>query len=140
MVDKWIRVGLAALAATGLMVGGWAAFAPRSFYVDFPGAGRAWVAVDGPYNEHLVRDFGALNLALAAVTIVALVTLAPTAVYAAGAGWIVYQGLHLAYHLRHLDVYDTVDKAANVVLLTLGIVVPVILIVAVARRPRQMLR
>ena len=35
------------------------------FYDDFPGLGRSWVAADGPYNEHLVRDVGALNLALA---------------------------------------------------------------------------
>ena len=44
---------------------------PRSFYDDFPGAGRTWVAVDGPYNEHLVRDVGGLNLALAFVAVLA---------------------------------------------------------------------
>ena len=43
--------------------------APKSFYEDFPGAGRVWVAVDGPYNEHLVRDVGSLNLALAFVAV-----------------------------------------------------------------------
>ena len=33
-----------------------------------------WVAVDGPFNEHLVRDVGALNLALAFVAAMALAT------------------------------------------------------------------
>jgi hypothetical protein len=40
---------------------------------DFPGAGRSWVAPDGPFNEHLARDVGVLNLALAVVTIAAAV-------------------------------------------------------------------
>ena len=37
---------------------------PAAFYDDFPGLGRMWVAPDGPYNQHLVRDVGELNLAL----------------------------------------------------------------------------
>ena len=38
---------------------------PRSFYDDFP-LGRGWIAASGgAYNEHLVRDVGALFLALA---------------------------------------------------------------------------
>ena len=48
---------------------------PQSFYDDFPGLGRAWVSVDGPYNEHLVRDVGALNLALLVLFVVAWVRL-----------------------------------------------------------------
>src|SRR5207302_1968817 len=67
------RLGLAGLAFVALELGVWATIAPRSFYNSFPGGGRHWVAVDGPYNEHLMRDFGGLNLALALVTIVALV-------------------------------------------------------------------
>jgi hypothetical protein len=34
--------------------------------------------------------------------------------------WVVYGVPHLVYHLRHLDVYDTGDQVANVVLLTLA--------------------
>ena len=74
MADKLTRVWLTLLGLVGLFVGTWATFFPRSFYDDFPaGSGHAWVAADGPYNEHLVRDVGALNLALAAVAIAALV-------------------------------------------------------------------
>jgi len=36
----WTRIGLAYIAAGFALVGFWAAFAPRSFYTDFPGAGR----------------------------------------------------------------------------------------------------
>jgi hypothetical protein len=40
----------------GALVGFWAASAPRSFYDAFPGLGFGpWVAIDGAYNEYLVR-------------------------------------------------------------------------------------
>ena len=110
MTDKVTKGGLALLGLVGLQIGVWASLAPRSFYDDFPGGGRTWVAADGPYNEHLVRDFGALNLALTAVVAVALVTGAPAAVRAAALGWLVYSVPHLVYHARHLDVYGTSDK------------------------------
>lgn len=130
MAERVVRVGLAVLALQGLVVGGWAAVAPRSFYDDFPGGGRTWVAVDGPYNEHLVRDFGDLNLALAVVTLVALATMIRAVVVAAGLGWLVYQVPHLVYHLRHLDVYDTGDQVANVTSLVLSVALPAAVLVA----------
>ena len=58
-----VRLLLWLLALGNLGVGIQAAFTPRSFYDDFP-LGRGWVAMDGPYNQHLVRDVGSLNLAL----------------------------------------------------------------------------
>jgi hypothetical protein len=136
MAERVARIALALLVAQGLVVGLWAALSPRSFYDDFPGGGRHWVAADGPYNEHLVRDFGSLNLALVAVTIVALVTLARPVVLAAAAAWILYSLPHLVYHLRHLDLYDTTDKVLNVAALTGALVLPVIVLVAELRRPR----
>jgi hypothetical protein len=78
-----MRIALGYLALISLEIGLWAQFAPRSFYDNYPGLGRAWVAVDGPYNEHLVRDVGGLNLGLAAVLIMALVTLSQTTIVAA---------------------------------------------------------
>jgi hypothetical protein len=94
------------------------------------------VSADGPYNEHLVRDFGALNLALAAVTIVALVTLARPAVVAAALAWLVFGVLHLVYHARHLDVYDTGDKVGTMAALALGVALPLVVLVAVLPRRR----
>ena len=60
-----LRGGLLFLAVTPLVGGLWALFAPRAFYEDFPLPGRNWVSTLGSYNEHLIRDYGALNLALA---------------------------------------------------------------------------
>jgi hypothetical protein len=135
MTRSAVRLALALLVAQGLIVGVWAAAWPRSFYDDFPGGGRAWVSVDGPYNEHLVRDFGDLNLALAVVTLVALIALTRVVALAAALGWIVYQVPHLVYHLRHLDLYDTGDKVANVASLVLALVLPIVVLVG-ARRLR----
>ena len=137
MAARVVRAALIPLVLTGLVVGVWAAFAPRSFYEDFPGGGRVWVAVDGPYNEHLVRDVGVLNLALALVAAVAAVTLARAAVLAAAGAWIVYSLPHLVYHLRHLDLYDTGDKVANVTALAASLALPVIVLVAELRRPSR---
>jgi hypothetical protein len=71
-----------------------------------------WVAVDGPYNEHLVRDVGALNLALAAFTLLAAASLARPLVQATLVAAVVAGTPHLVYHLRHADVYDTGLEAA----------------------------
>ena len=137
MADRVIRASLAALALVSLAVGVWATFGPRGFYDDFPGGGRVWVAADGPYNEHLVRDVGALNLALTVVTVVAAVTLARAAVVAAAVAWLVYSVPHLMYHARHLDVYDTGDQVATIVALAGALVLPTVVLVAeLARGPR----
>src|SRR5207253_8897288 len=116
--DRVVRVVLVVWAVASVQVGIWATFAPRSFFDDFPGFGRHWVRVYSPYNEHLVRDFGALNLALAVVTIAALVTLSRPMVIAVAVAWLVWSVPHLVYHLRHLDVFSsTDDKVVNVFLL-----------------------
>lgn len=135
MRDRALRVILIVLGVGNIPVGAWAAFAPRSFYDDFPGFGRHWVRVDGPYNEHLVRDFGALNLALAIVTIAAAITLARPLVIAVAIAWLAWGIPHLVYHSRHLDVYDTTDQVLNVVLLSALPVLAVAALVLTLRRP-----
>ena len=135
MAARVVRVALAVLVLVALPVGLWATVSPgRSTTTSR--AAVAWVAVDGPYNEHLVRDFGSAEPRPGAVTIVALVTLARPVVLAAAAAWILYSLPHLVYHLRHLDLYDTTDKVLNVTALTGALVLPVIVLVAELRRPR----
>lgn len=60
------RLALGYLGLTSALVGVWAQFFPQMFYDQFPGFG-VWVAGDGPFNEHLVRDVGGLNLSMAAL-------------------------------------------------------------------------
>jgi len=120
MRERALRIILWIMAAVALEVGVWATFAPRSFYDDFPGGGAAWVSPDGPFNEHLVRDVGELNLALAVVTVAAAITIARWAVVTAALAWLVYGVPHLVYHLRHLDAYDGSDQPAVVISLAIA--------------------
>ena len=131
------RAVLVYLSAAGLLVGCWAAFFPRSFYDDFPGFGRIWVAVDGPMNEHLVRDVGQASLALAAVSIVAAVTMQSLVVRTAALAWLINAVPHFVYHVRHLDNYGTADQVGNVVSLGLLVVLPLAVLVMSWRGTRQ---
>lgn len=119
---------LAYLTFAGLLVGVWAALFPRSFADDFPGLGRVWVAVDGPFNEHLVRDVGQLSLALAVVSLVAAVTMQPLLVRVAAAAWLVNAVPHLVYHLRHLEALEPFDQVGVIVSLALLAVLPVVVL------------
>ena len=90
--------------------------------------GRAWVAVDGPYNEHLVRDVGGLNLALAFVAVMALVTGSTLLARVTGGAALLYGLPHFVYHATHLGPYDTGDAIA--MLASLGMVVLAAVLVA----------
>jgi hypothetical protein len=72
-VSVGMRLGLLFLLLQTLLGGLWITLSPTTFFSEFPGFGRAWVSIDGPYNEHLLRDFGALNLALGVVLMFAVV-------------------------------------------------------------------
>ena len=139
VADKRITNALHALlgilVVSASTVGVWAAFAPRSFYDDFPGLGQVWVAVDGPYNEHLVRDVGSLNLALAVVTLCALVTLARSTIVASTLAWLAYGVPHFVYHARHLGPFDATQAIA--VLGSVGSTSAVALVVLWLERARS---
>ncbi len=126
------QVALVVIAAASAVVGVWAQGFPRSFYDDFPGAGRVWVAVDGPFNEHLVRDVGGLNLGLAFVAILALVTGSVIAARAAGGAALLYGVPHLAYHAANLDGYDSTDKVAMLGSLAMAALAAVVALAAPA--------
>jgi hypothetical protein len=129
------RIALAVLTIGSAPLAFWATFAPRQFYDDFPGGGRHWVAADGPYNEHLVRDVGALSLALVIVAVFAFVTLSVPLVRATAAAFLANGVLHVGYHLRHLGLYDTADQVASIGGLILVPVVALVLLVAALRPP-----
>lgn len=124
----WQRVALGYLALIAVQIGVWAQFAPRSFYDDFPGLGRAWVSVDGPYNEHLVRDVGGLYLALAALVIAAIVTLSRPLVVTAAIAVLVSGVPHLVYHLFNTNGLSTGDVVASLGGLALLTAIPVALL------------
>ena len=102
------QVALWLIAAFMLPAGLQAAFAPKSFFDDFP-IGRGWISGTGDvYNEHLVRDVGALFLALIIVTAWTAWRRGPSRAIAVA--WLLQGVLHLVFHVGHLDGYGTVDK------------------------------
>jgi hypothetical protein len=103
------RAALWILLVGAVAVGAQALLTPVGFYDDFP-FGRGWVAADGPYNEHLVRDFGAMNLALAAVAAAALWTGSRTIVRVTAAAFVLFAVPHAAYHLGHVEGLATADR------------------------------
>ncbi|HEX4819163.1 MAG TPA: hypothetical protein VFV00_03070, partial [Acidimicrobiales bacterium] len=129
MRDTTTRVLLIIVGVGNAAVGLWAALAPQSFYDDFPGAGRHWVAVDGPYNEHLVRDVGVLNLALAALVLAVLLRPERYFVMVAAAAELVYTAPHFLYHLAHLDLFGSGDKVALMVSLGVTVLAPIALLI-----------
>jgi hypothetical protein len=108
---------------------------PEAFFDDFP-FGRGWVAALPPYNEHLVRDFGAMNLALAAIAFVAIALRSRLAARLAGLGWLLFALPHAIYHLFHLHGLDTGDAVANVVS-TWGQVALALLVLVLPNAPRR---
>ena len=126
----WLRLGISLLAFSALSVGVWALVAPRSFHDDFPAAGRGWVSAFGAYNEHLVRDVGALNLALGVLLVLAGILLERWLVRAALVAWLVYALPHLAFHATELDALPLLDNLLNLISLGLAVVLPSVLLLA----------
>ena len=129
----WMRIALGYLVVVALQIGVWAQFAPRSFFDDFPGLGRAWVSVDGPYNEHLVRDVGGLYLALGVVLVAAMITLARVMVTTASLAVLASGVPHAVYHLAHRDGLAAGDLAVSLTGLVLMAAIPVVLLVVLVR-------
>jgi len=121
------------VAVSPLGVGIWALFAPRSFFDDFPAAGRHWVSALGPYNEHLARDVGALNLALGVLLVAAGVLLGRTLVRVSILAWLVYALPHLAFHVSTLGVLSPLDDLANVLGLGFVVLLPLALLAVAGR-------
>lgn len=124
----WLRAGLLFVAAGPLVVGTWALFAPRSFFEGFPAAGRHWVSALGPFNEHLTRDVGALNLALGLLLVIAAALLGKRLVRASLAAWLVYAVPHLVFHLSEYGALSPLDDLVNVGVLTLAVLLPLLLL------------
>jgi hypothetical protein len=124
----WLRIGLLIVAATPLAGGLWALLFPRAFYEDFPLPGSGWVSTLGPYNEHLVRDYGALNLALGVLLVAAVVYLERRLVQVALVTWLVFEVPHFVFHLGQTHHFSAGSNLAQLGGLALLIVLPLLLL------------
>jgi hypothetical protein len=137
LAPRLSRTILWALFATLALTGGWALGAPHWFYDSFPGAGHTWVALLPSYNEHLVRDVGALSLSLAVLVAAAALTLQRLLVTVAALATLIWSTPHLLFHLGHLDGLGTADKVGQVVVLVLGVAAPLALLGLTAAAGRE---
>jgi hypothetical protein len=107
---RWIQLLLGINLVSLLPLAIWPLASPRNFYEKFPGGGFHWIDINGPYNEHFLRDFGALNAALCVVIVFALWKPTTSLLQAIGLGLAIYALPHAIYHLSHLDVYKSSEK------------------------------
>lgn len=109
------RVALGYLALTSLQLGVWALLAPQAFYDNFPGlGGRMWISVDGPYNEHFIRDVGALNLALAFLLVTTMIRPSRDLLFVSAGSSLAWGVPHLIYHLVNTDSLSGSDIVMNI--------------------------
>lgn len=128
--ENLARTALLILIVSTLAVGLPAAFAPQTFYDDFPFV-RSWVELLPPYNEHLVTDVGGLYLGFAVLFGWAAWTLQPTLVRAACSAWLLTAAIHLFFHATHLDNFGTGDAIAELASLAFLLAPPLVAIWAV---------
>jgi hypothetical protein len=124
----WLRIGLLFVAATPLTGGLWALLSPRAFYDDFPLPGSDWVSTLGPYNEHLVRDYGALNLAMAVLLVATGILLERRLAQITLVTWLVFEVPHFVFHLGQSHHFSAGSNLAQLGGLALLIVLPLVLL------------
>jgi hypothetical protein len=131
------RAMLALVAAAQAEIGVWGEVAPRSFYNNFPGFGRHWVAAIGPYDEHLIRDYASAEIGLAVLLACAAIWFTRPVVLIAGASFLAATLPHFIFHLTTTDDLPSIDNALSLG----GFVVEMLLVLAamaiVTREPRR---
>jgi hypothetical protein len=130
---RLVRVCLLLLAATPLVVGVGTLFFPHTFYGDFPPGSRHWVDRLGPYNEHLLTDFGGALLGQAALLLLAAWWLERRVVLAALVASMVQSTAHFGYHLTTTDAYSTSDNVASLLGLVFSVALSAALLTYTAR-------
>ncbi|WP_231995955.1 hypothetical protein [Mycobacterium sp. 852002-51163_SCH5372311] len=126
-----LRAGVWFLTFVEIVVGLVATLAPRAFYDYVP-----WVDLIPPFCEHLMRDYGAMNLSLGLVFVVAAVTMERRMVRIALGAYLLFAIPHLIFHLTHLEHFTTGAAVWQTMLLTVAVLLPVGLLILTAWRPR----
>lgn len=127
-----LRAGVWFLAFVQVVVGLVATLAPRAFYDYVP-----WVDLIPPYSEHLMRDYGAMNLSLAFVFVVTAITMERRMVRVALGAYLLFAVPHLMFHLTHLAHFTMAAAVWQTIVLTVAVLLPVGLLILTAWRPRR---
>ena len=133
----WLRTGLIILALYHFILGVWAQFLPDSFYDSFPTPGHAWVALLPPHNEHLLRDFGGLNLAMVIILGTAAAVAEGRLTFTALAAAVVVEVPHMIFHTTHLQNFRPRDAVIQTIALSVVMAIPLALLIPAWRLPRS---
>ena len=128
-----IKASLAILAFAALSVGLPAAFAPETFYEDYPFF-TAWINLLPPYNEHLITDVGGLYTGFGVMFVWSLLRPSRQLILPLCVGWLVVQILHFAFHISHLEGFTTTETASQTIGLLVITLVPLIPIAILGQR------
>lgn len=127
-----IRISLAILFITELVVGAWNQFSPETFYRYFPS-----VTLTPPFSEHFARDFGGATLGIAVLLGVAMLQPAGRFPLPAAIAYSVYSVPHFVFHVTHLQNASVIEAVsltvANAFVALIGLLV-IVLVVARDRR------
>ena len=129
-----MRAGLIFLAVSQGFAGLIQLFAPKWFYDDFPASATPWISLLPPYNEHLMRDVGALTLAYVLVLTVAAVSMEPLIVRTALAANLMFTVPHFLFHVTHLDHYPLGSAIGQTIALGGGVAIPATMLVVSLRK------
>ncbi|NEQ22508.1 MAG: hypothetical protein F6K28_25670 [Microcoleus sp. SIO2G3] len=129
---SWLRFGLLFLAAVPLSVGFWAFLAPYHFYDTFPLPGRHWISTLGPYNEHLVRDYGANNLGFGILLAATAIFLERNLTQVALVSWLAFAVPHFIFHLTQTHHFQLFDNLTQLGSLGFVVLLPSVLLFFVA--------
>ncbi|MEV6135905.1 hypothetical protein AB0L63_07545 [Nocardia sp. NPDC051990] len=123
----WLRAGLGFLTASQLVVGVWALFFPGSFFaLEVVGMGMA-------YNEHLMRDYGAMTLASSVVLGAATIGMSPWLTRTALVMYSVWAVPHFLIHVAMVGHLAPLTAAILLVMLGLAVLLPTGLLVLALR-------
>jgi len=121
-----IRLALLIIGLPQGVIGLWAYAAPRHFFDSFPSGAEPWLPFFGPYDGHLVADFGALSLALGIVVVVAAVRLHPLLTRVALWGWVAWSAPHFVTHAQLAGHMSRSAFASNAISTALAVLVPAV--------------
>ena len=122
-MNTLLRVGMWYVAFVELAFGVVATLIPRIFYDYFP-----WVHLVPPFSEHLVRDYGAMNLALGFVTVIAACTMDHRMVRTALTAYLLFAISHLLFHATHHDSYTESQAWGETTALAVAVLLPMVLL------------
>lgn len=134
------RALVALLAVQTAMVGVWGSIWPMSFYEDgpLPFLDTGWTAMLPPYNEHLMRDYGLMNLGFAVVLFYTLATMTLSIVRLSMVAYLVFAVPHTVFHLMHLEHLSTGSATGLAITLGLTVLLPLLVLVLSRTQDRML--